>query len=132
MNGEALSLAVVVLVAMLTAAILAVLHGRGRRGADGGSVAKHVSNLSIRAGAGGMPRTKISGMLYLGEESVPERVELNHSGGVPLCPLCGMPMEKIRPIALERPSDIFIWRESGGPTRWRCYHNYPVIFVPER
>ena len=132
MNAEALSLAVGVLVAMLTAAILAVLHGRGRRGADTGSVAKHVSNLSIRAGAGGVPRTKISGMLYLGEESVPERVELDHSGGVPLCPLCGMPMEKICPIALERPSDIFIWRESGGPTRWRCYHNYPVIFVPER
>ena len=77
------------------------------------------------------PGRKIRGMLYVGENEAPKLVELEQSGGVPLCPLCGMPMEKVRPIAFDRPSDIFIWRESQETVKWRCYHKYPVFFVPQ-
>jgi len=100
----------------------------GERLKRGFSMAIDLNTLSREVGGYGT----LEGTLYVGEEPRPQQTRLRTSGGVPLCPLCGMPMEKIRPVPIEKVTDLFVWREREGVVPWRCFHKSPVVFVPSQ
>ncbi len=64
------------------------------------------------------------------QDPTPRKVRVKTSGGIPICPICGMPMESINALRREKAIDILLPTESGD-RRWRCYHEYPVVFVPD-
>lgn len=73
----------------------------------------------------------IEGLLHAGSEPEPRRVRVKVSGGIPICPLCGMPMERMEALKREKASDFLLPRESDD-RRWKCYHEFPVVFVPDQ
>jgi hypothetical protein len=93
---------------------------------EGVAMATDLKYLSDKVGGQG----NIEGTLYAGESPRPRKVRVRISGNVPICPLCGMPMERINALRKEKAIDFLIPTESDD-RRWKCYHEFPVIFVPD-
>ncbi len=149
-----LEFASVVLIISFFIVLLAVLMGRrpsvtdfeARQRASRGSqqVGKPPTSLSSRISEGAAMATDLEylkakvggtgsmeGELHVGTDPEPRRVRVRVAGGIPICPLCGMPMERVEALKQEKASDFIFPRESDD-RRWKCYHEFPVIFIPDQ
>jgi hypothetical protein len=97
------------------------------RVSEGVAMATDLRYLSEKVGGQGY----MGGTLYAGESPRPRKVRVRVSGNVPMCPLCGMPMERVNALRKEKAKDYLIPMESDDK-RWKCYHEFPVIFVPDK
>jgi hypothetical protein len=93
---------------------------------EGVAMVTDLKYLSDKVGGQG----HMEGTLYAGESPKPRRVRVKVSGNVPICPLCGMPMERIDALRKEKAIDFLVPAESDD-RRWKCYHEFPVVFVPD-
>ncbi len=92
-----------------------------------GAIGAARSAKTISDYVGGHGRVNV--MLYVDQDK-PRMASANTSGGIPICPLCGMPMERDLQ-KWDRPCESAVQTESDD-ARWKCLHPFPVLFVPSR
>jgi len=97
----------------------------GQRVRESVGMAMDLRYLSESVGGFGEMR----GTLYIGVRPQAGATRVRTSGGVVVCPLCGMPMERIGARSAEELHGI-LPRPEPNQDIWRCMHEYPVFFVP--